>query len=382
MKGSVAHFRSDFSRGSERFVTAPIMHLRSWRPVMIGWRVPSVGGAGPAMGRIAYEELDPRGPLSRARWRWGYHPPAALALARREGIRVFHAHFGEDGALALPLARKLGVPLVVSFYGHDVTRLPTWRTRRVAWLHYWLRFNALRARTAVALAYCRFLADRLVTLGWPETRVRVHYPGVVLPDVPRWRLESRLILSIGRLVEKKGFDTLIEAAAVMRGQGLEFQIVILGDGPLLDSLRALALRRGVADAVTFAGWVAEDGLPAWYARAALLVAASQRARDGDMEGMPTALVEAAAHGIPLVGTRHAGIPEVVRDGETGIVVPERDPAALAAGLRTMLENHDFRTRCAEQARRLVAAEFSLEGRVATLEAVYDDLAATPSAPAT
>jgi len=331
------------------------------------------------MRRIAYEDLNVNGLLSRLRWRWGYHPPVAIAQARREGIRICHAHFGEDGALALPLARKLGVPLVVSFYGHDLTRLPTWRTRRVAWLHYWLRFSALRDRTAVALAYCRFLADRLVTLGWPETRVLVHYPGVVLPDIPRWQPDSRLIISIGRLVEKKGFDTLIEAAAVLRGQGLEFQIIILGDGPLLHSLRSLAQRRGVSDAVRFAGWVTESELPDWYARAALLVAASQRARDGDMEGMPTALVEAAAHGIPLVGTRHAGIPEVVRDGETGIVVPERDPSALAAGIRRMLENPELRARFAANARRLVAAEFSLQGRVAALESFYDELAAGPLA---
>ncbi len=161
MNPSVAYFRGDFSRPSERFVTAPLPYLNAWRPILVGWRgTPGAHGV-PSERCVFYQDLPRSGPLYRLLWRLGYHPPAGVARLRRERVCLCHAHFGEDGAIALPLAQRLGIPLVVSFYGQDVTRLPTWRTGKPAWLHYWLTFGRLREQAVLALAYCRFLADRL-----------------------------------------------------------------------------------------------------------------------------------------------------------------------------------------------------------------------------
>ncbi len=373
MNPSVAYFRGDFSRPSERFVTAPLPYLNAWRPILVGWRgTPGAHGV-PSERCVFYQDLPRSGPLYKLLWRLGYHPPAGVARLRRERVCLCHAHFGEDGAIALPLAQRLGIPLVVSFYGQDVTRLPTWRTCKPAWLHYWLTFGRLREQAVLALAYCRFLADRLVTLGWPAERIRVHYPGVAFPEAPLWHRRSRLVLAIGRLVEKKGFDTLLEATAVLANQGLEPRVAILGDGPLRKHLQALAVRRGLSRVVTFGGWVSPAELPAWYERAALLVAPSKRSGDGDMEGLPTVLVEAAANGIPLIGTSHAGIPEIVRNGESGLLVPEQNPDALAAAMRVMLGDEELRARCGASARRLVSAEFRIETQASILERVYDEV---------
>lgn len=374
MSGTVVHFRSDFARPSERFVTAPLPYFRSWRPVLLGWRGPTgVPGVAPSS-CMFYEDLPARGFLTSASWRLGHHPKLAISWLGQRGARLCHAHFGEDGALVLPLARRLKMPLLVSFYGHDLTRLPTWRTTRPAWLHYWMTFDRLRREAAVALPNCRFLATRLAELGWPAERVRVVYPGVTLPQEALWRPHNRLVLAVGRLVEKKGFETLIDAARVLRDGGLEVAVAILGDGPLRRPLEALVERNRLSGTVTLPGWVSPTGLRAWFESAAMLVAPSNRSTDGDMEGLPTVLIEAAALGMPLVGTRHAGIPEIVLDGETGLLVPEREPGALAAAIGALLENDDRRAQFSSGARQLVTTQFMIQQQATTLEQLYDQVA--------
>src|SRR5207245_4771566 len=132
-------------------------------------------------------------------------------------------------------------------------------------------------------------------------------------------------------------DTLLEATSVLSSQGLEPRVAIVGDGPLRHHLQRLAALRGVSRMVTFSGWVSAAELRRWYERAAVLVAPSRRAVDGDMEGLPTVLAEAASHGIPLIGTYHAGIPEIVRHNESGLLVAESEASALGDGFRPLIE---------------------------------------------
>ena len=189
-----------------------------------------------------------------------------------------------------------------------------------------------------------------------------------------WRPHNRLVLAVGRLVEKKGFETLIDAARVLRDGGLEVAVAILGDGPLRRPLEALVERNRLSGTVTLPGWVSPTGLRAWFESAAMLVAPSNRSTDGDMEGLPTVLIEAAALGMPLVGTRHAGIPEIVLDGETGLLVPEREPGALAAAIGALLENDDRRAQFSSGARQLVTTQFMIQQQATTLEQLYDQVA--------
>lgn len=377
---SVVVFRSVLPRASEGFVTASLPYLRSWKPVLVGWSVDGSSSVMSPWSRVSYSDHQSLGIIDRARWRLGYHPASAIAAIIRSAPLLCHAHFGDDGAIALPLARRLGVPLLVSFYGHDVTRLPTWRTRRLAWLHYAARFAQLRADTQIALAYSEFLADRLRGLGWPADRVRVLHPGVPLPPQPVWDPASKVVLAVGRLVEKKGFDVLLAAVALLQDRGRAVPVAVLGDGPLRRKLRVQAARLGIESLVHFAGWVPSRDLPQWYRRAAFLVAPSRRAGDGDMEGLPTVLVEAAASGLPLLGTRHAGIPELVREGETGLLVPEADPIALANAIEKLLDETNLRGRLGGAARHLVASEFSLQRQAERLEDTYDEITAAVKGP--
>jgi colanic acid/amylovoran biosynthesis glycosyltransferase len=229
---------------------------------------------------------------------------------------VCYCAFGMDAPHALRLRRlgALGGELVVAFRGADTTKYVARRGPRV----YARTFREAR----LLLPVCDFLGRRLVQLGAPAERVVVHRTGI---DLGRWPYRERhpaspgslRLVSVGRLVEKKGIGHVLRA---------------LGDGPLRERLAARAGELGVADRVVFEGRQGQEAVRDGLAAADVLVAASVTAADGDEEGIPNVLKEAMASGMPVVGTRHAGIPELIEDGVSGWLVPERDEAALAAAL--------------------------------------------------
>jgi len=296
--------------------------------------------------------------------------PAAWDLPARE-LRpaLLHAHFGEDGAAALPIARHLKIPLVVTFYGHDVSRLPTPFTFRPAWLRYWIRYRALIRDTALAIAYSRHIALRLIESGWPQGKVRTHYTGTVIPGQCSYAPVPGRILALGRFVPKKGFLTLLRAMRLVRTPGAVLRLI--GSGPLSAQIRSAVQRWGLGPRVELLPWQNRESLAREFREAAVIAVPSETASDGDMEGLPTVLVEAAAWGRPLIGTNHAGIPEIVRHGTNGVVVPERSPSALAQAIDTVLANPDLASQYANASRAIACSDFDLARQTARLELLYD-----------
>lgn len=183
---------------------------------------------------------------------------------------------------------------------------------------------------------------RLIELGCPEDRIVVHRMGI---DPSRFRFQPRSLsgdepvrlLTVGRLVEKKGVEYGIRALAraVAHAPDVDLRYTVVGDGPLRRSLEILARRLGVADRTDFAGPLEQDEVRERMTAAHVLLAPSVTASDGDQEGIPVVLMEAMATGLPVVATRHSGIPELVQDGRVGRLVPERDVEALAGALREL-----------------------------------------------
>jgi colanic acid/amylovoran biosynthesis glycosyltransferase len=244
---------------------------------------------------------------------------------------VCYCAFGMDAPHALRLRRLgvLGGGLVVAFRGADTTKYVARRGPRV----YAGTFREAR----LLLPVCDFLGRRLVRLGAPAERVVVHRTGI---DLGRWPYRERhpaasgglRLVSVGRLVEKKGIAQVLRAVRLLGDRGVPAEYRVLGDGPLREPLESLARELGIADRVTFEGRQGQEAVRAGLDRSHVLVAASVTAPDGDEEGIPNVLKEAMASGMPVVGTRHAGIPELIEDGVSGWLVPERDEAALAAAL--------------------------------------------------
>jgi len=289
-----------------------------------------------------------------------------LADARPD---LVHAHFGGDGWLVGGSAAQLGVPLVVTVHGHDVTRQPD--SGGPKGVRYRRNLRSVFGSAALVLAVSEVIRDKAIARGADPARVRVHYTGVPIPGEVPAAPKQWDVAFVGRFVEKKGVDDLIAALGVLRPT--RPRALLIGSGPLLAQAEAQARDLGVE--ASFAGLLPPDEVARRLAASRVLVAPSKTARDGNTEGLPTTILEAGALGLPVVSTRHSGIGEAVVDGETGLLGPEADPAALARNLRLLLSDEALQARLGRAARAHVAASFNLATQTARLEDLYDEVVA-------
>ena len=299
---------------------------------------------------------------------------AAPGFYRRlRGIRpaLVHAHFGPDGVSAMPLARRLGVPLLTTFHGFDATMTDE-HARRSFYRHraYLRGRERLQGEGRLFLAVSEYIKGRLVDVGFPPEKVVVHYNGVrtdlFRPD-PRVEREP-VVLFVGRLVEKKGCEYLIRAMSRVQETVPEAELMVIGRGPLRDGLEGLAakmLRR-----YRFLGALPPGEVRAWMGRSSILSVPSVTASTGDAEGFGLVFAEAQATGLPVASFDGGPIPEVVAHGETGFLAPERDWEMLATYLIRLLEDWDLRRRMGEKGIERVREKFDLSERTRVLEGIY------------
>jgi glycosyltransferase involved in cell wall biosynthesis len=290
--------------------------------------------------------------------------------------RLVHAHFGLGGALALPIARALGIPLVVTFHGGDATKETHYRRRLVPRL-YARRLAALQRDAALFVCVSEFVRDRLVARGFPPEKLEVIHQGVELDAAVFGEPQAAgdpYVLFVGRFVEKKGVSHLIEAMRILDARGSRARLMLIGDGPLGQKLRdeARGLRR-----VAFLGWLPNAEVRRHMRGALVLCVPSVTAPDGDSEGLPTVIFEAMAEAVPVVGSRHAGIAEAVEHGGTGILVPEGDPPTLADALEGLIASPELRRRLGIAARAVAAERFSAIRQSRRLEAALLRVAGKP-----
>ncbi|HET6372838.1 MAG TPA: glycosyltransferase [Candidatus Polarisedimenticolia bacterium] len=178
------------------------------------------------------------------------------------------------------------------------------------------------------------------------------------------------LISVARLKEKKGYPYLLEALVQLKKKGRDVTLEIYGDGdqkqPIEDRIRTL----GLHDRVTLKGAIEHDRIPAALASAGAFVLACVVMPDQDRDGIPNTIIESLATGVPVISTAISGIPEVVRDGVSGLLVPERDPAALAAAIERLISDPELRARCGREGRRIVEADFSVEATGRTLAGLF------------
>ena len=295
------------------------------------------------------------------------------------GPDLCHAHFGVDGVYALPFARRMNRPLVVSVYGYDASRLPRFQLLPVSWLNYWLHFGGLVRGTTRFLAYTRFLAGKLEERGVPSEKITVHYPGI---PTERYAVELPAgerppnVLFVGRFVEKKGLPDLVRAFARVAPEEPEARLVLVGDGPLRPDLERLVRSLALATRVDFPGFVSQDELRGRFEQAAVFCHPSVTPASGETEGLPFSILEAQAAGLPVVATRHAGLSEGVADGQTGVLVAERDVGGLAGALRSLLGDRERRETMSRAAARLAKEKFDLRRQTVRLESLYDEILST------
>ena len=292
-------------------------------------------------------------------------------------FNLVHAHFASAGCHALPYCTRFDLPLVVTFHGYDVQLLSSRdRFKPSNWAH-WLASKWLLRRADLFLAVSQDLASALITLGAPKEKVRVHRLGT--DTSVRERVERRdgriVVAMVGRFVEKKGFEYGIRGFAHVAREHPSMRLRIIGDGPRHELYLRVIEQLGLGAQVEFLGPMSHaDTLQAMRETDIVLVP-SVTARNGDREGSPMVLREASAMAIPTIASRHAGIPELIDDGVTGMLIPERDDLAIAEALRLLVSDRDRRLAIGTAARAKMQREFDIKDRMAALEQLYDELLA-------
>jgi glycosyltransferase involved in cell wall biosynthesis len=289
--------------------------------------------------------------------------------------RLVHAHFGRGGALALPIARALGVPLVVHYHGGDATKEKHYRRGFVPTI-YQQRLAQLQRDAALFICVSDFIRDRLLARGFPADKLLVHRYGIEIDPVAEPETAPGVgepyLLFAGRFVEKKGIDLLIEAMRRLEGEERSLRLMLVGDGPIAGKLRRAAV--GLAK-IEFAGWLPNDELRRRMRGALAVCVPSHETPEGDAEGLPNVVLEAMEAGVPVIGTRHAGIGEAVEDGRTGLLVPPGDVAALTAALRRLADEPDMAWKMGAEARRVAIGKFDAAAQSRRLEAIFCDVIA-------
>ncbi len=294
-----------------------------------------------------------------------------LNKMKEQKIELLHAHYGYMGIYALQYKKKLKIPLVTSFYGLDVykhTRNPFYRRQ----------LKKLFKKGNLFLVCSEQMRQDLIGFGAPPSRTFVNYGGAALEKFPYSFKplkdnEDIVILMCGRFVEKKGFEYGIKAFLAMAGEYEKLSLKIIGSGKEEHHLKKIVASSPFAERVIFMGNRPHSEYIEEIKKAHIFMAPSVTAANGDKEGLPTVLIEAAALGKPLLATDHSGIAEIVHDKKNGFLVHERDLCGLESGIRKMLEHSHKWPEYAEYGRKLVEKEFDLQQQTAKLEAYYNKI---------
>jgi len=290
-----------------------------------------------------------------------------IAQMQNRSYDIIHCHFGQNGITGACLKdMEVEAKLVTTFHGNDLSAYILKNPKA---------YTRLFTNGDLFLPISEQTKQKLQMLGCDPKKTAVHRMGVRMERfeyTPRERIkgEPTTILTIGRLVEKKGHEYAIRAFAKVAATRKDIRYLIVGDGPQRSLLETLAAELGVKDRVEFLGEINQDEAAELYRKSHIFLLPSVTAADGDQEGVPVVLMEAQATGLPVISTKHAGIPEVVEDGKTGYLVGEKDTDALAEKLGYLIEHPEQWPKMGEAGRKLVEEKYDSNKLNKELAGIY------------
>ena len=368
MTATVAIFRKRLLSYSETFIADQGQFLPAFRPLYCGFHKDRSGIH--LIDRAACKLLEDHGSipgLSKLLFRHGLGGARVWVDAIRSlSPRLIHAHFFSDGLDALRLGHRLGIPVVTTVHGHDITKNANAVSRS-------RRSRRFFAGVDRVIAVSNFMAQVALERGCPPAKLVQHYIGI---DVEKFTLAKRessqpSILFVGRLVEKKGCTYLLQAMSRLKPRFPELQLTIVGDGDLRAELQREAVARELD--VRFTGTLGADRIREELSRCWLFAAPSVTAASGDTEGLGMVFLEAQALATPVVSFRSGGVVEAVEDGVTGLLCAERDLDQLAENIALLLENSGLRHDMGQRGRQRVLRQFDIRKQCASLERIYREV---------
>lgn len=363
----VLHFKTRYLNPSETFIDRLVRNHKTYDPVVATCYAEEF-----TRNLNVYEmpKSGFTGLKNRVQLNLNMTPSFLFDVVRAEQPDIIHGHFGLDSYRLISLRKKSGLPLVVHFYGHDVSRLP----REFGWKK---RYERLKKNMDWAIAVSEDMKQSLIRLGFDESRISVIKLAVDIDDIrfkQRDKAGPRLMM-VGRCVEKKGFIYALKALKTLKHEIPDISLDLYGDGKLLPDLKSYVRKNQLQDRVTFHGFTDyENVFKALYNHDILLVPSVQ-AEDGDREGLPQTTVEGMATGIPVIASNHAGLPELVKNEDTGMLVPTRDSEALKNAVIKLCENPDLSSAISKGGRKIVEQEHDINLQVRKTEELYNRLLA-------
>ena len=296
---------------------------------------------------------------------------ALLEILRKTDAQLLHIYFGQIAVHLLPLIRAWPKPSIVSFHGADVMvdmNKPAYREATLQML------DAVK----LVLVRSESLQRAVIQLGCDESKIQVQRTGIPLDEFPfrerifpsRDRGSAWRFVQAGRLIDKKGLPVTLRAFAKFLRRYPDATLTIAGEGPLRGRLQGLARELKIDNRVSFAGFILQEQLRDVYYGSHIFVHPSETGPDGNQEGIPNSMLEAMASGLPVFATEHGGIPEAIRHGVSGVLVPERDDEELAWALVNAVEDPAFLWRIARSGAEMVQDNFDLRVQTRRLEDIY------------
>jgi colanic acid/amylovoran biosynthesis glycosyltransferase len=287
-------------------------------------------------------------------------------LPRSDFHRV-HAHFaGRPADAGYLLSRLCGKPFAFSAHAHDIYTAPQTLGQKLALADYVITCTAANKK----------YLQQVCGAGMAH-KIHLVYHGLPVDEWPFHEQHTitaapNMLLSVARLVPKKGLQVLLQALLLLRREGMDCRLQIIGEGPEEKALKNFCLANDLDGAVTFTPFVPRHTLPDYFRRAAIFVLPCMVADDGDRDGIPNVMAEAMACGLPVVSTMISAIPELVEHGRTGLLTAPGDAVALAAAIRQLLTNETLRHTMAVAARKQVETFFTTTAATAALRRVFEN----------
>ena len=300
------------------------------------------------------------------------HETMLKRMFSKEHPGLLHAHFGTKGVWALPMKQQYGLPLITTFYGMDMSKLP----RQEKWKR---AYQKLFAEGDMFLVEGSHMRHKLIELGCPAQKANIQHIGI---DVDKIKFKPRQfpedgtvkLLFCGRFTEKKGIEYAIRALSLVCGKYDNLEFRIIGDGELRVEIEQLIDTLNLSKHVVLLGYQPYSGFIEELQSTHIFLAPSVTAANGDSEGgAPTVLLEAQASGMPVISTHHADIPEVVLDNQSGFLVPGRDVEALAEKLNYLLEYPDSWADMGRAGRKHIEWNYNIRLEAGKLESIYREL---------
>jgi colanic acid/amylovoran biosynthesis glycosyltransferase len=293
-----------------------------------------------------------------------------IKMLKRRPADLMHIYFGHTGVHLLPFIQEWDRPCVVSFHGMDIQPRPQQEG-------YDDQMAELLRTVPLVLARSESLAEQLVALGCPREKIRLNRTGIPLESYPPMERTAPedgawVFVQACRLVEKKGLATTLEAFARFHRHHPQSWLIIAGEGPMKTKAADMTRTLGIHAVVEFRGFLSQPELAQLFAKSHIFLHPSETTKDGNVEGVPNSMLEAMATGLPVVATRHGGIPEAVTHERDGLLVPEKDADALYEAIVRMTSEPGLWQAYGTAAAKAVREKFEQSRSIEQLEAIYDE----------